>query len=133
MPIVVTIDERSRRVSARATGVVTLAEIFQLAATARAPVERREWALLFDARGATTEETEASVASLVERVKALVAAEGGPRGDVALVADDDQLFAICLLYETRLEEMGFRIARVFRQLGDAERWLDIMTSARRFR
>ena len=57
----------------------------------------------------------------------------GPRGHLAIVADDDRLYERMLSYEARCGDIGVRVIRVFRQRADAERWLDIMSAARHFR
>jgi hypothetical protein len=132
MPISLSVDASRRRLYARVTGELTLAEAMQFVRTAREPVDRRDWPLLFDAAGATTRETEAAVDVVVAFVKTTVAREVAPRGYVALVADDDRLYSIFLVYEARLADADVRIVRTFRRRADADRWLDIMTSARRF-
>ena len=58
------------------------------------------------------------------------AGSSGPRGDVAMVAADDQFFSVLLMYEIQCADAGFRFLRVFRQRGDAARWLEVMSAAR---
>ena len=53
-----------------------------------------------------------------------------PRGHVAIIADDDRLYARMLLYESCLNDIGIRSIRAFRQADAAERWLEIMHVAR---
>lgn len=133
MPIRFTVDDKVRRVVARATGDVTLAEFLAFIEKARQPIERREWALLIDARGATTHVDAAALEAIVDRVKVIVAEEPFSRGNVALVADDDRMYSFFFNYETRLTDLGIRLVRVFRQLQDAEEWLTVMSSSSRFR
>ena len=55
------------------------------------------------------------------------------RGHVAVAALDDAVFEGMLRYETRCAEIGVRVIRVFRLLGDAENWLGIVSAARDLR
>jgi hypothetical protein len=130
MPIEVVRDERRRWIAVRATGCVTIGELLTLIKTARAALEDRMWPMLFDGRSATTDASEADVDAAVAVVRALE--PQGPRGHVALVADDDVLYARLLLYETKCAALGIRLIRVFRQLPDAEHWLTIVSDARHF-
>jgi hypothetical protein len=52
------------------------------------------------------------------------------RGHVAIVASDDAIYNGMLRYETGCAVAGIRVIRVFRQLPDAERWLEIVSAAR---
>jgi hypothetical protein len=116
---------------ARAAGRLTLHEVLRFVQTVRAAPEDRMWPLLFDARSATTDATDADVDRAVAAVQQAVQT-GGRRGHVAIIADDDRLFGLMLLYEARCAAIGVRVIRVFRQLADAERWLEIVSAARYF-
>lgn len=131
VPIEVERDLRRRWIKVRATGSLTIVEILTLIQTARADVEHRMWPMLFDARGATTEAVEADVDQAVTAVRRATEQQG-PRGHVAIVADDNRLYGRALLYETRCAEIGVRLIRVFREAGDAERWLEIVSASRHF-
>ena len=130
VPCIVRRDDAHRWIVVRATGVLTLSEILRVIHTARAAVEHQMWPMVFDARSATTEMTESDVERAVEAVRD--ARVRGPRGHVSLVADDDALYARMLLYEARCADIGVRVIRAFRQLPDAERWLEIVSAARHF-
>jgi hypothetical protein len=132
VPLAVEYDKTRHWVIVRATGFVTLADILTLIQTARADVEHRMWPMLFDARGATTNATEVEVNTAVLTVQRAVR-EQGPRGHVALVADDDRFYDRMLLYEARCAEIGVRVIRAFRDAPDAARWLEIVSAARYFR
>jgi len=132
VPIELRVDVAARRLYAKASGVLTLLDCLTFVKTARAPVERRDWPMLFDAMDATTTEGEASIDQLVDEIIKMAAQEPGPRAYVALAAGDDALYRLMLYYEARLTDASIRVVRVFRQVADAQRWLDTMTAARRF-
>jgi len=117
---------------AKATGSLTLEEVLAFLQSARAGNDRRMMPLLFDARGATTDMSEADVDQAVVAVRR-AAQQHGDRGHVAIVADDDLLFRRMLLYETSCAAAGVRIIRVFRQRPDAECWLEAVSAARHYR
>lgn len=128
VPIDVARDDRRQWLIAHATGTLTIDEILQFMQVVRAPIDARMTPLLMDARGAAT----TAVESDVDRAVALVAeaTREGPRGHVALVADDDAVFGLMLRYETECAAIDVRLIRVFRQRDDAERWLEIVSAAR---
>ena len=132
MSLDVTRDTRRRWILVRGTGCVNLPEILTLIRTARANVEHQLWPMLVDARGATTTMTTQDVEAAVEAVRESLRMQG-LRGHVGVVVDDDLFFERVLLYEARCADIGVRVIRVFRRLDDAERWLDIVSSARHFR
>jgi hypothetical protein len=129
VPIAVTHDTTRRWLRAHATGSLSIEATTEFLRTARAPIELRMLPLLFDARGCTTSMTAADVDRAVEIVRA-VTAQGQQRAHVALLADDDRLYRWFLDYETCCAQLGVRVIRVFRQLPDAERWLEIVSAAR---
>jgi len=128
VPIHVVRDPHSQWLVATATGVISIDMVLELLRTARAPIERRMMPMLFDASSATTSMTDADVTSAVAVVRR--AGSAGPRGHVAMVAGDDRFFTLLLMYEVQCAEAGIRSIRVFRQRGDAERWLEVMSAAR---
>ena len=83
------------------------------------------------ARGADTDMKMSDVERAVAVVRAAIKT-GGPRGHVAIIADDDGLYRWMLAYETRCAEFEVRIIRVFRQRDDAEHWLEAVSAARHF-
>jgi hypothetical protein len=117
---------------ATASGCLTLEEVLAFLQSARAGNDRRMMPLLFDARGATTDISEAEVAQAVEAVRQ-VSQRQGDRGHVAIVADDNLLFRRMLFYETSCAAAGVRTIRVFRQRSDAECWLEAVSAARHYR
>ena len=127
----VTYDDAKTWVMVRVTGVLGLDDVLRLIGSARADVEHRMWPMLFDARSATTTTTERDVEAAVVVVAEAVRSQG-LRGHVALIADDDVLYARMLLYETRCAEAGVKVIRAFKQRPDAERWLAIVSAARYF-
>jgi hypothetical protein len=129
MPITVERDPARRWLVVTATGEITIDDLLELLRTARAPIELRMWPMLFDATGATTSMTAEDIDRAVELVRTTIASTG-PRGHVALVADDNSSYSALLMYEIRCAEIGVRFIRVFRQRSDAERWLAVMSAAR---
>ena len=130
MPFDVERDDRRGWIIATGRGVLTLPDVAVLIQTARAPIERRMWPMLVDTRGIVSEITEREIEEAVGEVQR--AAQAGPRGHVAIVADDDRLFDLLLFYEARCAEINVRVIRVFRQRTDAEHWLEIVSAARHF-
>ena len=132
MPIALDRDNLRRQLMARVTGVLTIYEALEFLQTARADPAVETWPLIFDTRGATTSMTPEEVEAAVAVVDAIRRTSTISRGHVAIIADDDRLYARMLLYETLLNEIGIRSVRAFRQAAAAERWLDIMQAARSF-
>jgi hypothetical protein len=129
VPITVERDNRRRWLRATGTGNLRLDELLTFLRTARAGEELRMWPMVFDGMRATTGMTEADAARAVAAVIAAVAASG-PRAHVAVITNDDPLYGWMLAYETRCAAAGIRLIRVFRQMDDGERWLDIVSAAR---
>ena len=129
VPITVTRDVPRRWLLARATGSLSIDDVTEFIRTQRAPLELRMWPLIFDARACRTTMTTADVDKAVEIVRT-VSEQRHQRAHVALVADDDGLYAWFLDYERRCAAIGVRIIRVFRQHEDAERWLEIVSASR---
>jgi hypothetical protein len=123
---------RSGWILVRITGPIDVGEMVATIRTTRAQVETRMLPMLVDAREAlgplTDEAVERAVAAVQDAVR-----RGGIRGHVAIVAHDDAVFGGMLRYETRCAEIGVRVIRVFRQLPDAEQWLQIVSAARDLR
>ena len=128
MSITLETDPQRQWLVATATGVITIDAVAELLRTARAPIELRMKPMLFHARGATTSMTDEDVDTAIGVVRAAIAS--GPRGHVALVADDDRFYAWLMMYEVRCAAIGVRSIRVFRRRPDAERWLEVMSATR---
>jgi hypothetical protein len=132
MPITLERDIPRRRLLARVTGVLTIAEALDFLRSARANPGFETWPLIVDARGATTTLTPDEVESAVDAVKEIRRTSVIPWGHVAIIADVDRMFERLCLYERRLFEIGIRIVRVFRDCDEAERWLEVMHATRYF-
>ena len=130
VPVSVTQDVPRRWLLARATGSLSIDDTTEFIRTVRAPIERRMWPLLFDARSCTTSMTAADIDQAVSVVRQLTEQQRQQRAHVALVADDDGLYGWFLEYEARCVQIGVRVIRVFRRYEDAERWLAIVSSSR---
>ncbi len=87
--------------------------------------------IVFDARDAVGALSAADVARAVAAVSD-AAKDVGIRGHVAIVASDEALYDGMLRYETACTASGVRVIRVFRQMIDAERWLEIVSAVRDF-
>ena len=131
MAVVVHADIQKRWIRVRVTGSLSLDDVLGVMKTARADVEHQMWPMLVDARGAANRLTAADIDTIVLAVQASIRTQG-MRGHVGLVADDDALYQQLLRYETRCSEIGVRVIRAFRQLPDAERWLDLLSATRYF-
>jgi hypothetical protein len=116
----------------RAKGPLRIDEILQIIRTARATVANRMVPMLFDGREAEGPISDADLDQAVAAVQEAMKA-GGIRGHLAMVATDDALYDGLLQYEARCADIGVRVMRVFRQLPDAEHWLEIMSAARDLR
>lgn len=116
---------------ARADGALTIDAVVEFLRTARADRDDQEWPLLFDAGSASCAMTRDDVDTAVVLVRRAFE-DHGLRAHVALIADDDALFAWMLLYETQCAAIGVTVIRAFRRRRDAEDWLEIMAAARRF-
>jgi hypothetical protein len=132
VPIALDRDNDRRQLMARVTGVLTIYEALSFLQTARADPAVETWPLILDTRGATTSMTPEEVEAAVAVVDAIRRSSTIARGHVAIIADDDRLYARMVLFETLLNEIGIRSARAFRQSGAAERWLDIMQGGKVF-
>ena len=132
VPIALERDQHRRRLMARVTGVLTIHEALVFLRKTLADPAIETWALIFDTRGATTDMTPTDVEAVVATVDEIRRRSTIPRGHVAIIADDDLLYARMLLYETCLTDIGIRSVRAFRQADAAERWLEIMDAARYF-
>jgi len=132
MTLSVSDDEDRRWIVVRGTGCITIEEMVNLIGTVRAQVAHRMTPMLFNAIGATTTATAADMQQAVDAVRR-AKSQHGVRGHVALVADDDVFYERLLSYETECADMDVRVIRAFRQLADAERWLEIVSAARNFR
>jgi hypothetical protein len=130
-PIVLEFDSTRRWLVATASGSLGLEQVITFLKTARATPETQHVPLLFDARGCATSMTLADVEAAASVVRETVRRRG-LRAHVALVADDEALYAWGIAYEERCAEVGVRVIRCFRDLESAEAWLKIMSTARLF-
>jgi len=127
----VTFDDPQRRVIVRVTGEWSLDAALEVMRTARADADHQLWPMLVDARGAKSALTVADVERMLDAVQDARRRQG-MRGYVALVADDDTLYARLLYYEMRAAQIGVGVIRAFRERRDAEQWLAIMADSWKF-
>jgi hypothetical protein len=114
------------------SGPIDIDEMVETIRTVRASVHTRMVPMLVDARDAIGPMSAEGIEQLVAAVQDALK-RGGLRGHVAIVASDDAVYAGMLQYEARCAGIGVRVIRVFRQMSDAERWLEILSAARDFR
>lgn len=126
-----TFDDPQRRVIVRVTGEWSLDAALEVMRTARADADHQLWPMLVDARGAKSALTVADVERMLDAVQDARRRQG-MRGYVALVADDDTLYARLLYYEMRAAQIGVGVIRAFRERRDAEQWLAIMADSWKF-
>jgi hypothetical protein len=121
MPITYTLDRERRRMSTRATGRLTFAEL-----SAHLDEEEQDRAIgyaeLFDARGASTDLQGDEVRRLVDRAQAILS-RGGVVGATAVVADNDVVFGMARMY-AMMAEFARAPVEVFRDLEPALAWLE---------
>jgi hypothetical protein len=121
MAIAMEFDTTSKRLRTTATGEVTLADLLrhidneERAAHLGAPE-------LFDARDATTSLTALEVRRLADVMRSY--AKRQAIGPTALVTRNDVVFGMARMYGILSNDFDPRFA-VFRNLTDAERWLDV--------
>jgi hypothetical protein len=125
MAITATYDHRARRVTARATGVVTIEEIRD-----HLEEERQEPGLayseLFDARGAVPDFVPADARVIVALLRWL--GERTKLGPTAVVVDSDFAFGIARMVEMLVEDVC--VVKPFRNERDAEKWLNAVSGER---
>jgi len=121
MPIEMTFDPEKERLHTTASGTLSLAELL-------AHIDSEEGSghlgasELFDARATTTTDlTTTQVRQLVDRMRDH--ARQGPLGPTALVTRSDVVFGMARMYSILSDDFDPRFF-VFRDLEDAERWLD---------
>jgi hypothetical protein len=121
MPIAISRDDARARLTAVASGELTLAELVAFIKTERAgPLVR--YALLFDLRAATMNFTQQHVGALADVVGS-IKVRFGERAPVAIVASSDPVFGLMRMYQTLCEIGGVQDIGVFRDLLAAEVWL----------
>src|SRR2546426_11211613 len=122
MPITYVIDRLHQRMVTQADGVLTFHDVNR-----HLDEEERERGLdlpeLFDARGATTDLTSEQVRRLVQRAAEMIRTI--PLGPTAIVVTDDTLYGMARMYSILAEPVGVSV-EVFRDVGSAERWLNLI-------
>lgn len=121
MPITVDRDDERRRLVARATGTLTVAELVEFVRTERTG-NLSQYQLFFDATTATARATPQDARLLAHQVITDSARTGGVRGPVAIIAND-ALLDLALAYEALCHGAGLHVIRVFRSIEEAEQWL----------
>jgi hypothetical protein len=124
MPVQYTIDEIAKRVTARAYGLLSAADVFGYQGDVWSRADLAGYDELFDLSEVT--ELEKPEVYRIQKLAELASQTvSGPEGNIALVAPGDQLYGLARMYQTyrnmtasRPKEIG-----VFRTRGDAEAFL----------
>jgi len=119
MPISYRVDESKQRIYAAANERLTFEDLIR-DFDERATSPSNHYSRIYDFRGTFTNVTIEQVHELVEKRRGM--ASKVPPAPVALVADQDSVFARLRIFDMRTEEI--RPIRVFRDFDEAERWLD---------
>jgi hypothetical protein len=110
------------RLSAAATGTVTLEDLKHFIATCRTD-QQRTFPLLLDLSQAQTDMATADVQHLASHLAEEIR-NTGPRGRVAVYAPSDAVFGVLRMVIAYCEQVGVTHVAVFRSLSEAETWLD---------
>jgi hypothetical protein len=103
MPLTWERDDARQLFTGRGTGVLAAEDLLPAVPTRSG--EYRMYRMLFDVRGATTSVMGADIRRVVANVMSASSKEG-PRGPVAIVADDPAFFGMARMYETICEHAG---------------------------
>jgi RecJ-like exonuclease len=123
MPITYQRDDARRRIDVTLAGTVTVEDLLGIV-DRQAAEQTWHYGLCYDARRITKE-----AASTVEEVRRVLrhvvetGARYGARGPVAIITDNPADYAMVRLYSSLGAEQRLSV-EVFRDPGDAERWLD---------
>ena len=120
MPISYRIDDARRRLYTRAEGLVTYAEMRAHVHTELSP-EAAAYGELIDCTGATTNVSVGEIRQLASERRRVDERQRRP-GPVAVVATNDLFFGMLRMYDALTETI--RPIQVFRDVREAERWLD---------
>jgi len=126
MPITYQRDDERRRVVVTTIGIVGLDDLL-------AVVDRQAadglWAygMLYDSRRVTSVASQTDVRTGIKHVETLSRAHG-LRGPVAFVTTVPAAFGMVRMYSTLAGQLH-QAVEVFRDIGDAERWLETHTEA----
>ena len=126
MPIRYELDDIFRRVIVTVQGPFLADDILAIMERQRAE-HTWTYGILYDLRGMTGEPTIAELRELMSEAAELRQGEG-PRGPVALLATEGALYARLCTYAALGRSTTLTIA-VFRDRGEAEKWLTVQAKA----
>ena|SRR5438128_7474538 len=122
MPISYRIDEEKKRIYSRAEGVITFEDMHRhMKAEAGTPAA--SYGEIFDCTGATTTLTAIDVRALASERRSIAARQ--EPAPVAVVATTDVFFGMLRMFDMLTSQV--RPLQVFRELAQAEEWLDSIT------
>jgi hypothetical protein len=128
MPITYARDDEHRRIVVTTIGIVGLDDL--LAVVDRQANEGTwSYGVLYDSRRVSSVASQTDVRAGLEHVEVLSRMHG-PRGPVAFVTTMPAAFGMVRMYSTLAGQVQ-QTVEVFRDIGDAERWLAIHTEQAR--
>ena len=124
MPTTFECNHDRRRLTILRQGIFNLDDLVESVIRMR---ETNLWSysVLVDARQASTSLLPVEAHSLVARIGDI--GDGKERGPIAVVAADDLTFGMVRMFAAIAEPIGMRVS-AFRQVSDAEQWLQRMSS-----
>jgi hypothetical protein len=120
MPITYERDDERRRIVVTTIGIVGIADL--LAVIDRQGIEGTwQYGILYDSRRVTSVASQTDVRAGLKHVEALSRTHGR-RGPIAFVTTMPAAFGMVRMYSTLAGQLH-QAVEVFRDIGDAERWL----------
>lgn len=113
-----------RRVTILRSGILNIDDLVESVIRMRA-LNVWSYSVLVDARQASTNLLPAEARALVGKIRTI--GDGKKRGPIAVVAADDNTFGMVRMFSALAEPIGMRV-NAFRQVSDAEEWLQRMSN-----
>ena len=113
-----------RRVTILRSGILNIDDLIESVIRMRA-LNVWSYSVLVDARQASTNLSATEARALVGKIRTV--GDGKERGPIAVVATDDNTFGMVRMFAALSEPIGMRV-NAFRQISDAEEWLQRMAS-----
>jgi hypothetical protein len=124
MSATVECNHDTRRLTILRRGILNIDDLIESVIRMRA-MNVWSYSVLVDAREASTNLLPAEAHTLVAKIRTI--GDGRERGPIAVVAADDLTFGMVRMFAALAEPTGMRVS-AFRQVSDAERWLQRMSA-----